>query len=109
MAVQRGATGNYIADRVSALDIPEEMPAATALVDQIRAHVYFEKVRADNGGPQAEMVAGWIADGGRRHGRRSLEVGIRLWRDSRLWNRCFGSQGRRVGCIPQEAEGSWAR
>jgi hypothetical protein len=24
--------------------------------------MFFDKVRADNGGPQAEMVAGWIAD-----------------------------------------------
>lgn len=31
-------------------------------MDLIRGHVYFEKVVADNGGPQAELVAGWIAD-----------------------------------------------
>jgi hypothetical protein len=62
IAVQRGATGNYIAERISALDIPEERPASAEKADQIRSHVYFEKVVADNGGPQAEMVAGWIAD-----------------------------------------------
>ncbi|UVE94404.1 DUF1998 domain-containing protein [Dietzia sp. B32] len=62
VAVQRGATGNYIADRISALDIPEEAPESTTRRDRIRAHIYFEKVVADNGGPQAEMVAGWIAD-----------------------------------------------
>lgn len=62
IAVQRGATGNYIADRVSALDIPEEPPESTTKVDRIRAHMFFEKVQADNGGPQAEVVAGWIAD-----------------------------------------------
>lgn len=61
-AVQRGATSNYIAETLSALDIPEERPASVAAADQIRGHVYFEKVLADNGGPQAEMVAGWIAD-----------------------------------------------
>jgi hypothetical protein len=62
IAVQRGATSNYIADRVSALDIPEEQPASKDKADQIRGHVYFDKVIADNGGPQADMVAGWIAD-----------------------------------------------
>lgn len=62
VAVQRGATGNYIADRISALDIPEEVPDSASKADQVRTHMFFEKVRADNGGPQAEMVAGWIAD-----------------------------------------------
>lgn len=62
VAVQRGATGNYIADRVSALDIPEEMPQSEELASSIRSHVYFQKVVADNGGPQAEIVAGWIAE-----------------------------------------------
>lgn len=61
VAVQRGATGNYLADRLSALDIPEERPASVELADKVRAHVYFEKVVADNGGPQAQMVAEWIA------------------------------------------------
>jgi hypothetical protein len=59
--VQRGATGNYIAERLSALDIPEERPESEEKKDRIRSHVYFEKVVADNGGPQAEMVADWIA------------------------------------------------
>lgn len=62
IAAQRGATGNYIADRLSALDIPEERPRSAEAADRIRGHVYFEKVVADNGGPQAEMVAGWIAE-----------------------------------------------
>ncbi|WP_290050807.1 DUF1998 domain-containing protein [Amycolatopsis solani] len=61
-AVQRGATGNYIADRLSALDIPEEISHSAEIADKVRSHVYFEKVVTDNGGPQAEMVAGWIAD-----------------------------------------------
>ncbi|MFI0463227.1 DrmB family protein [Saccharopolyspora sp. 5N102] len=61
-AVQRGATGNYIADRISALEIPEERPLSVEVADQIRGHVYFDRVVADNGGPQAEMVAGWIAE-----------------------------------------------
>lgn len=62
IASQRGATGNYIADRLSALDIPEERPRSAEAADRIRGHVYFEKVVADNGGPQAEMVARWIAE-----------------------------------------------
>lgn len=61
VAVQRGATGNYLAERLSALDIPEERPASVELADTVKAHVYFEKVVADNGGPQAQMVAEWIA------------------------------------------------
>ncbi|MFF4650560.1 DrmB family protein [Streptomyces sp. NPDC001380] len=61
-AVQRGATGNYITERISALDIPEERPRSVEAVDAIRGHVYFEKIVTDNGGPQAQLVAGWIAD-----------------------------------------------
>lgn len=62
VAVPRGATGNYMAEHISALDIPEEQTASSSKADSIRSHMYFEKVVADNGGPQAEMVAGWIAD-----------------------------------------------
>lgn len=62
VAVQRGATGNYIAERISALDIPEGKPRSISKTDAIRGHIFFEKIVADNGGPQAEMVAGWIAD-----------------------------------------------
>lgn len=62
VAVQRGATGNYIAERISALDIPEARTHSEEQADRIRAHVYFEKVVTDNRGPQAEMVAGWIAE-----------------------------------------------
>jgi hypothetical protein len=61
IAVQRGATSNYIAERLSALDIPEERPPSKDVADKVRGHVYFEKVVADNGGPQAQMVAEWIA------------------------------------------------
>lgn len=62
VAAQRGATGNYIADRISALDIPEEKPQSVLRLEQIKAHPYFDRMVADNGGPQAEMIAGWIAD-----------------------------------------------
>ncbi|MBU6530939.1 DUF1998 domain-containing protein [Streptomyces diastaticus] len=62
VAVQRGATGNYIAERISALDIPEERPQSAEAADKIRGHVFFEKVVTDNGGPLSEQVAEWIAD-----------------------------------------------
>ena len=62
VAVQRGATGNYIAERLSALSIPESRPESVAQADRVRAHVYFDKVVADNGGPQAQLISGWIAE-----------------------------------------------
>ncbi|RZS55230.1 uncharacterized protein DUF1998 [Microcella putealis] len=61
-AVQRGATGNYIAERVSALDIPEEKSRSEEVSDQVRAHDYFARLVDDNGGPKSEMIAGWIAE-----------------------------------------------
>ncbi|RFA11808.1 hypothetical protein B7R22_17655 [Subtercola boreus] len=62
VAVQRGATGNYMAERISALDIPEEKPHSQELVDRVRAHDYFQRLVDDNGGPKSEMIAGWIAE-----------------------------------------------
>jgi hypothetical protein len=61
VATQRGATGNYIAERLAALDIPEERPQSEELAARIRNHAFFAKVVSDNGGPQAELVASWIA------------------------------------------------
>lgn len=61
VAVQRGATGNYIADRVSALDIPEEETESKELAAKIRAHAYFPRLVDDNGGPKTEIIAEWIA------------------------------------------------
>lgn len=62
VAVQRGATGNYIAERLSALDIPEARSQSEEWAAKIRGHVYFDKLVEDNGGPQTDLVAGWIAD-----------------------------------------------
>ncbi|MFJ3420722.1 DrmB family protein [Streptomyces sp. NPDC086082] len=62
VAVQRGATGNYIAERISALDIPEERPQSVEAADKIRGHMLFGKVVTDNGGPQSEVLAQLIAD-----------------------------------------------
>jgi hypothetical protein len=61
-AVQRGATGNYLAERISALDIPEEKPQSVASADAVRAHADFSRVIDDNGGPKAAMIASWIAE-----------------------------------------------
>lgn len=61
-AVQRGATGNYIADIVSALDIPEEKPLSLEIADKVRTHDLYERLVADNGGPRSEQIAGWIAE-----------------------------------------------
>ncbi|GAA3530780.1 DUF1998 domain-containing protein [Aeromicrobium panaciterrae] len=61
LAVQRGATGNYIAERLSALDIPEERPDSVELADRVRIDPNFDRMVADNGGPQAHMIAEWIA------------------------------------------------
>lgn len=62
IAVPRGRTGNCIAETVAALDIPEAAPMSARRAERIRAHSLFEKVVADNGGPQSEMVAEWIAE-----------------------------------------------
>lgn len=62
VAVQRGATGNYIAERISALDIPEERPRSAETADKIRGHMLFGKVVTDNGGPQSEVLAQLIAE-----------------------------------------------
>ncbi|MFF1897358.1 DrmB family protein [Streptomyces sp. NPDC058206] len=62
IAVQRGATGNYIAERISALDIPEERPQSAEAADKVRGHMLFGKVVTDNGGPQSEVLAQLIAD-----------------------------------------------
>lgn len=62
IATQRGATGNYLAERISAIDIPEVRPASVEYAAKVRQHVYFAKMVEDNGGPKAELVAEWIAD-----------------------------------------------
>lgn len=62
VATQRGATGNYIAERVSALDIPEGTPASVELQERIRAHDLYQRLLDDNGGPRSEQIAGWIAE-----------------------------------------------
>lgn len=61
VAVQRGATGNYMAERLSALDIPEETPRSVEQAEKIRENLYFPGVVADAGG-QGRVLAGLIAD-----------------------------------------------
>ncbi|WP_285136640.1 DUF1998 domain-containing protein [Microbacterium sp. lyk4-40-TSB-66] len=62
VAVQRGATGNYLAERVSALDIPEDKTRSQEIAGSVRGHDYFRRLVDDNGGPKSETIAGWIAD-----------------------------------------------
>jgi len=62
VAVQRGATGNYLADSVSALDIPEEQPLSLEIAVSVRTHDLYERLVADNGGPRSEQIATWIAE-----------------------------------------------
>lgn len=62
VAVQRGANGNYIAERVSALDIPEQRPRSLQISEQVRSHDLYSRLIADNGGPKSEQIAGWIAE-----------------------------------------------
>lgn len=62
VAVQRGATGNYIAERMSALDIPEEASHTQVVEQKVRAHDLFQRLVEDNGGPKSEQIAGWIAE-----------------------------------------------
>lgn len=62
VAVQRGATGNYIAERVSALDIPEEKSKSQEIIEKVRAHDLYQRLIDDNGGPRSEQIAGWIAE-----------------------------------------------
>jgi hypothetical protein len=62
VGVQRGATGNYIAERVSALDIPEEKSRSQEIVEKVRAHDLYQRLVDDNGGPRSEQIAGWIAE-----------------------------------------------
>ena len=62
VAVQRGATGNYLAERLSALDIPEERPESIELVAKVRNHVLFEMLLNDNGGPLTSALADQIGN-----------------------------------------------
>ena len=62
LQLDNGATGNYIAERVSALDIPEGTPRSLETADKIRTHDLYERLVADNGGPRSEQIAGWIAE-----------------------------------------------
>ena len=62
IAVQRGATGNYIAERVSAIDIPDARTYSETIADSIRAHDLFPRLVDDNGGPKSDFFAEMIAE-----------------------------------------------
>lgn len=61
VAVPRAATGNYMAEQVSALDIPEELPASLATRDSIRSHHDFGRLTNLPDPSRVEMIASWIA------------------------------------------------
>lgn len=76
VAVQRGATGNYIAERASALDIPEERSRSEELVDRVRAHDLYQRLVEDNGGPRSQQIASWIADELEIEAEEVLRIGL---------------------------------
>lgn len=82
VAVQRGATGNYIAERISALDIPEEMPKSLEMVEKVRTHDLYERLVADNGGPRSELIAGWIAEEFGAAPKTVLEIALSADKDT---------------------------
>lgn len=59
VAVQRGSTSNYVAEVVSALDIPEAQTAGESLAQRIRDHMFYSSLGNDD---QRETLAGFIAD-----------------------------------------------
>lgn len=61
-AVQRGATGNYLAERVTALDIPLVGPPIQQDAAAVREHADFGRLVQDGGGPKSELISQWIAD-----------------------------------------------
>ncbi|MGP5653845.1 DrmB family protein [Candidatus Corynebacterium faecigallinarum] len=95
VAVQRGATGNYIAERVSALDIPEEKTRSEDVIAKIQAHDYFQRLVDDNGGPKSEMIAEWIAE----------EVGVDA---DAVLSVADGDENSGNGGIPALKDGEWA-
>lgn len=62
IAQQRGATSNYLADTLSAIDIPSGTPESLERLERIWAHPDFSRLSEDNGGPRSEMIASFIAD-----------------------------------------------
>ncbi|CAM3599155.1 DUF1998 domain-containing protein [Micrococcus luteus] len=62
LAKQRGATGNYLADIVSAIDIPPAENPELAKMDQISSHDLFARARTTYGSPRADMLIEMIAE-----------------------------------------------
>lgn len=60
IAVQRGATGNYMAERLSALDIPDEAPQSVEREESIRSHRFFDDIVLNTSG-QRQMFAELVA------------------------------------------------
>lgn len=62
VAVQRGATGNYMAEQITALDIPEAIPVSVKRREEVLGHGFFAKLADERQGPRAEMITEMIAD-----------------------------------------------
>jgi hypothetical protein len=61
VAKQRGATSNYLAEIVAAIDIPEGQASTERDLERIRTHDAFHMFVQDNGGLLAEMLRTRIA------------------------------------------------
>ena len=61
VAKQRGATSNYLAEIVAAIDIPEGQASAERDLERIQTHDAFAMFVQDNGGPLAGMLRTRIA------------------------------------------------
>lgn len=62
VAVQRGATGNYLPERLSALDIPEELTPHEQRREAVRAHPDFVRMVDNIGSPRGSTIAEWISE-----------------------------------------------
>ncbi|MDO4239351.1 DUF1998 domain-containing protein [Micrococcus sp.] len=62
LAKQRGATGNYLAEVVSALDIPQAEDPEVSKMDQVAEHQLFPRAKDTLGSPRADMLIEMIAE-----------------------------------------------
>ncbi|SDH44353.1 DUF1998 domain-containing protein [Agrococcus jejuensis] len=60
-AVLRTSTSGYLADTLTALDIPEEQEQSAKSAEAIRQHAFFAKLQADPHGPFGDALVEMIA------------------------------------------------
>lgn len=61
-AIQRGSTSLYMADIVSAIDIPEAESKRALLDAAIRSHDLFQAIKGQGSGPMVDLAVTQIAD-----------------------------------------------